>query len=82
MKDRIPDLDQQYLDHWMRLFSREKVSAQFAEAFKTMHKRLAAYMAHDRPLIASMASQLAEQGARTAVARAREILKFVDEAPK
>jgi len=78
MKDRIPDPDQQYLDHWMKLLEHESVSTHFMDAFVAMHRRLAAYMARDRTLIASMACHLDDRGARDAVARAREILGHVD----
>ena len=77
MNNQISDLDQQYLDHWMKLLERENVSAHFMETFVAMHRRLAAYMAKDRALIATMASNI-DVSPRTAVARAREILGHVD----
>jgi len=85
----IPELERQFLDHWMKLFKREKVSAQFAEAFQAMHRKLEAYAAQDRALIAALASQMAvaslsesylnPQPLKYAVANARKLLRLIDE---
>lgn len=76
----IPDLDQQYLDHWMRLFNNNRmgVSTQFCEAFKLMHQRLSAYMRQDRALLATMASNMQGTSPSVALNHVRQILAMID----
>lgn len=64
----------------MKLLERESVSAHFMEAFVAMHRRLAAYMAKDRTLIATMASQMSHSGQHptNTVYDARELLNIID----